>query len=275
MRATSNSSLLFVVALITSCVQSLRVPHNEKVRFELLSKRGIVASLAFSAVVNVFNPNRVAANEEDLYVDEINRFRVSIFPGWKVTSKPPDSTQRAVFSLNPKSAMFKSQEIIFSASNFAEGASMTVIKTDARQMLKDANVEWWFGPLDTLREVGTPSLISELLIEDRISQLKDSSPYEFGSLDRPKRSFNDYQNADLKRFDIQELSTNENEQSVSFSYVSEIAPLVNSKTLAKAYYRQGKLFVLLVSSLSNVQEGEYGTVLKAIVNSYSYIPLSS
>jgi hypothetical protein len=270
MRTTLHLSLLFIVLIIFSCVQSLKEPQNEKSRFELLSKRGIAASLALGIAVNTFNPNRVPANEEDLYIDEVNHFRVSIFPGWKVTSKPPDSAQRAVFSLNPKSAMFKSQEILFSASNFAEGTSMTVVKTDARQMLKDANVEWWFGPLDTLREVGTPLLISELLIRDRFSQLKDSNPYEFGSTDRAKRSFNDYQNADLKEFDIQESLSNETEQSVSFSYVSEIAPLVKSKTLGKAYYRQGKLFVLLVSSLSNVQESEYGAVLKDIVNSYSY-----
>lgn len=44
-----------------------------------------------------------------------------------------------------------------------EGASLTVTKVNARKLLKDNDIDWWFAPLTSMGDIGTADLISKLL----------------------------------------------------------------------------------------------------------------
>ena len=264
-------TLLWTMTLFGEFALS-KTPQTDRFRLQHRTRQAVRSLITISTLNSLSVGCKAAAmRDQDDYVDEENHIKLSLFPGWRVSLKPPSRAEKAVFSLNPKSIVYKPQEILLSASNFAEGSSLTVVKTDARRMLKAGNVEWWFSPLETVRDLGSASLISTLIIQERLEQLKDSSPYDISTPDGTKLTYNDYQNAVLKEFELLESVINDVEQSIAFSYVSPLAPLVNSKTLGKTFYRGEKLITLFVSSLLSVQEGDYGLVLKDIVNSYSYI----
>lgn len=71
-------------------------------------------------------------------------------------------------------AQFQQEEILLAASSFVDvpgsflkGASVSVTRTGARRLLKDFGIEWWFGPLAKLQDLGSAALIAELLILQR------------------------------------------------------------------------------------------------------------
>jgi hypothetical protein len=234
-------------------------------------------SLIAASILPTLFPLKINAVEKlyldtQAYFDEINKFKINTYPGWKIISKISPS-EKAMFSLNPNSVIYKPQEILFSASNFVEGATLTVIKTDARKLLQNADIEWWFGPLNELNELGTPELIGELLGLQREDQLKDSNPYQISSSGSSsnynnKRKFNDYQNEELKEFELNESKYDYPNQCIYFSYNTSVANYVTDFTLAKGYFRQGKFVVLFVRALGSVFNGDYGQTLKNIYNSF-------
>ena len=49
------------------------------------------------------------------------------------------------------------------AHDYQPGASLTVTRTNAGRLLKDFNVDWWFAPLSSMSDVGSPELTAGLL----------------------------------------------------------------------------------------------------------------
>jgi hypothetical protein len=239
------------------------------------SKKSLLSNsiYTFSILLSPWLRASAMADSEE-FIDLAKAFRVKIYPGWRV-SKGPTQGEKAVFSINPKSIVYKAQQILLSASNFAEGASFIVLETDARRLLKEGNIDWWFAPIDRVQDLGSPSLIANLLIKERIDQLKDSSPYQLGSSERDKPVFNDYQNAVLQEFDLIDASFDSSSQSLLFTYKSPIALLVDSLSFGKSYYRNGKVITIIISALNSVADGDYGAVMKDIRQSFSLLATSS
>ena len=48
-------------------------------------------------------------------------------------------------------------------NNPHEGASLTVSRTNVGRLLKDFNVDWWFAPMASINDVGSPELTAGLL----------------------------------------------------------------------------------------------------------------
>lgn len=49
------------------------------------------------------------------------------------------------------------------ASLLFTGASITITRSNAGKLLKDFNIDWWFAPLNSMADVGSPELIAGLL----------------------------------------------------------------------------------------------------------------
>ena len=74
--------------------------------------------------------------EENLFQDPEKEFSILIPPGWTILPRK--------YPVN-SSTKYKQENILFVASNFIEGCSLSVTRTDARRLLKDLNIEWLFS----------------------------------------------------------------------------------------------------------------------------------
>ena len=57
--------------------------------------------------------------------------------------------------------------MLFTSTNFVEGSSLSITRTNAARLLKDFDIEWWFDSLKEMKDVGTAELIAKLLILQR------------------------------------------------------------------------------------------------------------
>jgi hypothetical protein len=185
----------------------------------------------------IFSQGTKAESEPNIYVDNLIGFSVAIPPGW--VSLPRNAPATTL-------SKYQQEQVLFTANNFAEGASLSVTKTDSRRLLKDFNIEWWFAPLEKIQDLGSPELLAELLILQRQGN--------FEKRDTPSELLN-------AKFD-------DKEQACLFEFTTPLAEEVYRKTIAKAYYRQDSLAVFWISALSSVFEGDYSEQLTKLRNSF-------
>jgi len=132
------------------------------------------------------------------------------------------------------------------ASSFVEGASLSVTKSYPTRLLKDFDVEWWFAPLSSFADMGSPLLVAELLVLQRQGDFsKRQTPSEI-------------KNAIFKN----------NNTILEFELVTPLAEEVNRKSLVKAFFASNKLEVIWVSALSGVWSGDYADKLAMIKDSF-------
>ena len=67
----------------------------------------------------------------------------------------------------PAMAKFQSEQVLMTASTFIEASSLSITKTNAAQLLKDFEIDWWFSPLNSISDVGSAQLVAELLVLQR------------------------------------------------------------------------------------------------------------
>ena len=201
-----------------------------------------VATAAAAAATAV----RVRADEgegEDgsvLVVDSQAGFTLRVPAGWtRFPAKTP----------TPTMLKYQTEESLFVANCFAEGASMGVTRTNAVRLLKDFQIEWWFAPLTSMGDLGSPELISELLLLQRQ-----------GDFER-------------KMTPSTILSSKINSNTLDFEFLTPLAESVNRRTIAKAIFRpeSRSLTVLWISALSSVVEGDYGRTLQQARESFKLI----
>jgi len=68
--------------------------------------------------------------------------------------------------------------------------------------------------------------------------------------------------------EINKASFDDNEQSISFEYDIPVVEGVFRKSSVKGFYRNGKIITLWVSALVSVWDGDYGSDLIAIKESF-------
>ena len=143
---------------------------------------------------------------------------------------------------------YQIEESLFIASSIAESCSMSITKSNVQRLMKDFEVEWWFAPVDSISDIGSAELITNLLILQRQAA--------FESRVTPSEVIN--------------ASIDVTDGSLVFTFDT---PLKGStrRTLGRAFYRNNSLYVLWISSLSNIVDGQYGGTLKQIQSSFKLI----
>lgn len=170
------------------------------------------------------------------YVDTNNAFALTIPPSWaNMPRKVP----------TPKMTQFASEEVLFTSSSFAEGASLSITKSNAVRLMKDFQVEWWFAPLQNIGDIGAPALTAELLILQRQGDFEKKTT-----------------SSEIKSAKIEN-------DSLLFDFVTPLAEGIRRRTIAKAFLRKNDLICVWVSSLESVMDADYGTTLESIRNSFT------
>jgi hypothetical protein len=181
------------------------------------------------------------AISEDKYIDKTNQFAIAIPPGWTIIPK--------VFPTSTPIAKYQSEEVLLVASIFVESATLSVTRSYAPRLLKDFDIEWWFGTIASLADVGPADLIARLLILQRQGEFeKRLSPSEFVG-----------------------AAMSSDGKAVDFDFLTPIAEGVQRRTRAKVLFRNGYLYVLWISGLDSVFIGDYGQKLREISDSFELI----
>lgn len=117
-------------------------------------------------------------------------------------------------------------------------------KTNANRLLKDFEIDWWFAPLQTMTEVGPPDLVGRLLILQRQGEFE-------------------------RKLTASEItSATSSDSTLNFEFITPLAEGVNRKTIAKGFLKNSNLYVIWISGLTNVFEGEYSQKLREIQDSF-------
>ena len=180
------------------------------------------------------------ASDGTTYVDNVYRFSVEIPPSWTTMQRKTPT---------PTMLKFQIEQVLLTASSFAEASSLSVTKSYASQLLKDFNIDWWFSPLNSILDVGSPQLIAQILILQRQGLFeKQITPSQIT-------------NAAFVR-------SNKGEDWLQFEFNTPLAEGITRETIAKAFFRDGSLYVIWVSALTSVMEGDYGQKLRSIRESF-------
>lgn len=141
--------------------------NNEMQTFRNPFYSGAIAT-ALATILVIKGPSSAAAADtsESTYRDFANGFSLLVEPGWSIMPrKTPTATM----------LQFQPEEVLFTGSRFNEGggaSSLSVTRTNAARLLKDFDVEWWFAPLSNMGDLGSPELISGLLILQRQGEVR-------------------------------------------------------------------------------------------------------
>lgn len=96
--------------------------------------------------------------ETRFYLDKKFKYSIGIPPSWSIMEKA---------TTVPAMAKFQSEQVLMTASTFIEASSLSITKTNAAQLLKDFEIDWWFSPLNSISDVGSAQLVAELLVLQR------------------------------------------------------------------------------------------------------------
>lgn len=218
------------------------LPHRPREQFSDSLKKVAALTLSWGAAAAkaVHADGDEGEDGSVLVVDSQAGFTLRVPAGWtRFPAKTP----------TPTMLKYQTEESLFVANCFAEGASMGVTRTNAVRLLKDFGIEWWFAPLNSMADLGSPELISELLLLQRQ-----------GDFER-------------KMTAATILSSNINSNTLDFEFLTPLAESVNRRTIARAIFRpeSSKLTVVWISALSSVVEGDYGRTLQQARESFRLI----
>jgi hypothetical protein len=177
--------------------------------------------------------------KDGYYVDNEQKFALTLPPSWFAMQ-----TKVTV----PKLTQYLSEDILFSASSFTEGSSLSITKTNSVRLLKDFDIDWWFSPLNSISDVGSAELVAKLLILQRQSEFEKKIT-----------------NSEITNASIVDNNT------LLFSFNTPLAEGIYRSTIAKAVFNRSYLTVIWISSLSSVMESDYGKTLEEIRKSFVLI----
>lgn len=209
---------------------------NEKTTREVITgfgRLGFLISMLTISPSNALEKEESNSILEGLYTDPKERFVVVIPPAWLINPKRLP---------RPDFAKFQTEESLLTATCFAEGASLGITSTQASRLLKDFEIDWWFAPIQELRDVGPPELISKLLILQRQGEFESRNT-----------------NSVLVASEF-----NEKKEELSFTFDSPISEGVFRRTIAKTVLRNNLLYTVWVSALKSVFDSDYGSTLENI-----------
>lgn len=118
------------------------------------------ATIATGTVLNIGNrasdASVVSGSADRTYVDSKNGFSIEIPEGF--SSMPRKKAGSDSLSTG------QPVEILLVAQDFLKGASLSVGRSDVPQLLDDFSVPWAGKPINSIVDVGTANIVSELLI---------------------------------------------------------------------------------------------------------------
>jgi hypothetical protein len=214
-------------------------PLSSSARFKSETRGVLAGVVATGSLLMRGERANAAASEEGVYIDTINRFRIDT---------PPSFTVQARKVPTPTMLEYVTEESFMIATSFAEGSSLSVTRSNAALLLKDFNVDWWFSPLNSLKDVGNPPLIAQLLILQRQGEFKKKETAS----------------------QVKESRFSDDGNTLLFEFVTPLAPQVQRKTINKTVLRDGKLYSAWISALTSVfdAEGGYGPTLYKLRDSF-------
>lgn len=222
------------------------LPKNNNVKLKHEIKNIITSAASILLISGGKKPafgadiNSIIANDDGsvgkVYVDQNKGFYFYQPNDWTILKKTLPT---------PSATEYRLEENLVVANNLKIGASLGVTKTYARRLLQDFKIDWWFAPLVTIMDLGSPELVAQLLILQRQGDFeKKQTPSEIT----------------MAQFVGDDL--------LLFEFLTPLRDDVYRKTSAKAIYRDGLLFVMWVSTLSSVFE-ESKTTLQKILDSFT------
>ena len=122
----------------------------------------LAASLVGTGCLQPLAARSATTDEVTQYQDKSNKFSLAILPSWVTNTK---------FTASTSVQQFQTEEILFRATSFAEGSSLSVSRSNAARLLKDFEIEWWFAPLEKMTDVGAAELVARLLILQRQAEV--------------------------------------------------------------------------------------------------------
>jgi len=126
------------------------------------------------------------------------------------------------------------------------GSSLSITRTNAARLLKDFDIDWWFSPLNTMKDVGTPELIAKLLILQRQGEFEK------------KQTTSEIINAKIN-----------DDNELTFEFDTPLASSVLRRTIVKSYFKKNILVTIWLSALVSVFDDDgYGTSLNEIRSSF-------
>ena len=145
--------------------------HNNLKRLALSNAFAAAFAVAAPVVTMTLPAAAAVGTVESTYVDSSNGFSVLVEPGWSIM---PRKTPTATL------LQYAPEEVLFTGSRFNEGggaSSLSVTRTNAIRLLKDFEVEWWFAPLNSMKDLGSADLIAGLLILQRQGEVCSNRIY--------------------------------------------------------------------------------------------------
>lgn len=213
------------------------------------ASQSVKAFTALTLALHLWYPVQVSAADssaltdeknalEGIYSDKVNQFVIIVPPSWSINSRKLPV---------PKITRYSLEEVLFTATSFGEGSSLGITKSNARSLLQDFDVEYWFAPLNLLEDLGTADLVAKLLILQRQGEFE-------------------------KKITTSELvNASFNDKKLDFTFDTPIAEGIYRRTAARTFFRNGSLYTVWISALSNIFEGDYGKTLDIIRNSFLLI----
>ena len=211
------------------------VERSVRERMAASSARGATALvLSLSASIKAHADGAGVTASSNVYTDVANGYSLYVPEGW---SKMPRSVP------STKLSKYAQEESLFVATQFAEGAALSVTRSNARKLLFDFNIDWYFAPIDDIRDIGSPALIAELLVLQRQGDFeKKQTP----SIITDARVGTD--------------------NALEFDFDTPLAASVIRRTLVRTVFDPVSLQLTSVwsSALQAVHEGDYGEELRKI-----------
>eukprot|EP00981_Chlorochromonas_danica_P008815 scaffold2312_cov165-Ochromonas_danica.AAC.55 len=181
---------------------------------------------------------------QGLYSDPDNHFALIVPDQWTVLARknPP-----------PNFGRYRAEDILLTAVNVAEGASLGVTRSDAHDLLRDLDIDWWFAPFNTLSDVGSPELIANWLIIQRQGEFE------------ARRTSSEVVKA---TFSSSSTTTPQGRAFLDFEFITPLVKGSKRRTLARAFLQGDSLVVVWLSTLNDKVKDQLQQQLEGIRNSF-------
>ena len=210
-------------------------PQNVRTKSKIFNSF-IATSLITVNLVTMLSPSKSIASDTNFVIDKSNNFALIVPSSFSIMKNKIPS---------PAISKYTVEETLLTATSFNDFSSLSVTKTIAPRLLKDFNIDWWFAPLNTISEVGSPDLIAKLLILQRqydFENKKSSSVvtqayFPSSTSTEPSNFAKASENENNVLYFVFKTPTGNNDNNSRIRY-----------TIAKAYFKDNTFYVLWVSS---------------------------
>lgn len=157
--STVKSSHIFELRSESDIVSPVSCVSDGKNLIRSVKAFSVVTAVLVSVLNSGNNPADAftsSSNVDCNYIDKENGFAINIPVGFSSMPRKKGGGD----SLSTGQPV----EILLVAQDFLKGASLSIGRSDVPQLLDDFSVPWAGKPINTIADVGTANIVSELLI---------------------------------------------------------------------------------------------------------------